>query len=199
MFNALGPDGDRVPAEPGASGTCPACMAALMPKCGQIVAWHWAHHGTPDCDPWAEPDSEWHLGWQQRVPRERREVVRGPHRADIVTPGGTVVELQHSAISPAEIEERERFYGRMVWLFDAAEPYDDDRLIIRGQIGQPYDTFRWKHPRKTVAHCRKPVYLDLGGLVLHVCRIYPAAPCGGWGRTATGERFAAWLNGEDDS
>ena len=197
---AMDPDGRRVQATPGADASCPTCTAPLMPKCGQIIARHWSHHGSPDCDPWAEPDSTWHRAWQQRVPRERRELTRGPHRADIITPGGTVVELQHSPISPEEITERENFYGRMVWLFDATEPYAADRLLVRHRHGDrgPYYTFRWKHPRKSIAHCRKPVYLDLGGLVLRVCRVYPAAPCGGWGRLGTVDRFVAWLNGETE-
>jgi hypothetical protein len=64
--------------------------------------------------------TEWHLGWQLAVPPERREVVMGRHRADIVTASGGVVEVQHSSISPDAIEEREAFYGeRMAWIFDA--------------------------------------------------------------------------------
>jgi hypothetical protein len=44
----------------------------------------------------------------------------GPHRADVVTASGGVVELQHSPISPEVIAEREAFYGeRMAWIFDA--------------------------------------------------------------------------------
>lgn len=46
----------------------------------------------------------------------------GPHRADVVTASGGVVELQHSAISPEVITEREEFYGeRMAWIFDATK------------------------------------------------------------------------------
>ena len=64
--------------------------------------------------------TEWHLGWQRAVPPERREVVMGPHRADIVTASGGVVEIQHSPISVDVITEREEFYGdRMAWIFDA--------------------------------------------------------------------------------
>jgi hypothetical protein len=63
--------------------------------------------------------TEWHLGWQRAVPPERREVVMGPHRADIVTATGGVVEIQHSPIPAGVIGEREAFYGdRMLWIFD---------------------------------------------------------------------------------
>ena len=44
----------------------------------------------------------------------------GPHRADIVTASGGVVEIQHSPISVDVITEREEFYGEhMAWIFDA--------------------------------------------------------------------------------
>ena len=46
----------------------------------------------------------------------------GPHRADIVTASGGVVEIQHSPISADVITEREEFYGdRMAWIFDATQ------------------------------------------------------------------------------
>ena len=94
----------------------------LPPECGKINVHHWAHHARADCDPWAEPMTEWHRGWQLAVPPERREVVIGPHRADIVTASGGVVEIQHSSVSPDVIAEREEFYGdRMAWIFDATQ------------------------------------------------------------------------------
>ena len=112
----------RVEAAPGLTGTCPSCGYPCRPKCGQLVIWHWAHHACADCDPWAEPMTEWHLGWQRAVPPERREVVMAPHRADIVTPSGGVVEIQHSPIPPGMIGEREAFYGdQMAWIFDATQ------------------------------------------------------------------------------
>jgi hypothetical protein len=110
----------RAEASPGLKGTCPSCGHPCRPKCGKIIVHHWAHHARADCDPWAEPMTEWHLGWQRAVPPERREVVMGPHRADIVTASGGVVEIQHSPISVDVITEREEFYGdRMAWIFDA--------------------------------------------------------------------------------
>ena len=110
----------RAEASPGLEGTCPACGHPCRPKCGQVNVRHWAHHARTDCDPWSEPMTEWHLGWQRAVPPERREVVMGPHRTDIVTASGGVVEIQHSPIAAGVITEREDFYGeRMAWLFDA--------------------------------------------------------------------------------
>ena len=51
-----------------------------------------------------------------------REVVMGEnneHRADVRLDNSLVIELQHSPISAEMIAERERFYGSMIWLFDA--------------------------------------------------------------------------------
>jgi competence protein CoiA len=163
-----------------------------VPRCGAIVAWHWAHLSQADCDPWAERDSRWHSAWQETVPPERREIVMGPHRADLIAANGWVVELQHSSISAAEISEREGFYGRMVWLFDATACAG--RLSIRHRAGQPYVTFRWMHPRKSVAACQRPVMLDLGGgWVMQVRRFHPQAPCGGWGYLASTEAVRSWM------
>lgn len=191
---ALAPNGARIPATPGASATCPTCQEPVRPKCGQVVTWHWAHVGRADCDDWAERDTAWHRAWQELVPEAQREFVVANHRADIVASDGTFVELQHSSISADDIRERERFYGRMVWIFDAVDAYAEDRLNIRKRPGKPYVTFRWKHPRKTLGACRRPVLLDLGnGWLLNLGRIYLAAPCGGWGRLTRRADVHAWL------
>lgn len=105
-------------AAPGVQAVCPSCQQTLVPKCGQIVAWHWSHK-QKDCDLWSEPESEWHLNWKQSFPAEWQEVVIGAHRADVKTPS-TVIEFQRSAISANELREREEFYGKMVWVIDAS-------------------------------------------------------------------------------
>ena len=157
------------------------------------MVWHWAHHARADCDPWSGPMTEWHLGWQRAVPPERREVVIGPHRADIVTASGGVAEIQYSPVSPAVISEREEFYGeRMAWIFDATQPGITVRLSgASGTVG-----FRWKYPRWSIGACRRPVLLDLGkGRVLHLpgwacltgstAVLYTRASIKGWLRDGT--------------
>lgn len=174
----------RVPARPGQRAICPTCGCEVLAKCGRIVAWHWAHASSRECDEWAEPDSVWHRGWQDLFPVEMREIIRGPHRADIVTPAGLVIELQHSSISTDDIRARERHYDNMIWVFDVQGAVSSERLDIRRRAGDtsPYRTFRWKHPRKSIIACRRPVFLDLGGeQLLELGRLYPKAPCGGWG------------------
>lgn len=125
-------------------------------------------------------ETPWHRRSKSYAPPDRREVTIGPHRADIVTPDGTVIELQHSAISPAAIREREAFYRRMVWLFDGRDL--SDRLILYDN--DRYLTFRWKQPRKSIGFARRPVYVDRDDDVLHIRRLYlgfDGEPTGGWG------------------
>lgn len=184
-----------MPARPGRSASCPVCGTPLVPKCGALVVWHWAHLSAGDCDPWAERDSEWHARWQSLVPAERREVCIGPHRADIVTPDGVVVELQSSGLPAGEVDERERFYDRMVWVVDCVEPFEADRLWLEDR--GDYTTFRWRHPRSWVTLPRRPVLLDVGyGLVLYLRKIYPESPCRGWGKLITYDDMRAALNGQ---
>lgn len=112
-------DGERIEARPKTAATCPCCGGEVLSKCGRLVTWHWAHKAK-DCDPWSEPESEWHKGWKNRFPKEWQERVIGNHRADVLTPKG-VIEFQNSQISGTEIAEREKFYGKMVWLINAAD------------------------------------------------------------------------------
>ena len=116
MIYAVAVNGsERIYAQPDRRGQCPGCHASLRPKCGEIKVWHWSHIHVADCDPWSEGESAWHLAWKARVPSACCEVTMGTHRADIVT-AKHIIELQHSSISPAEIHEREAFYGpRLVW------------------------------------------------------------------------------------
>jgi competence protein CoiA len=122
----------------------------------------------------------------------------GPHRADVVVADGTVVELQHSPISPAEIRAREEFYGQsMLWIFDAVQPARSGRLDLRARHsrgGGRYTSFRWRHPRKSVATCTAQVLLDLGDdRLLDVKKLHPDAPCGGWGYLVSASDVRAWL------
>lgn len=205
---------ERRLAEPHARGRCPACLGDVIAKCGPINAWHWAHK-TLDCDTWAEPFTQWHADWQEYFPPDSCEIVIGRHRADVQMPNGLVIEFQHSALSADEIRERENFYaplaegyGGMLWVFDAVDAYEADRLnlrrnfvpserIYRGRrrgrhllTAENYRSFRWKHPRRSILACRRPVWLDLGaGQLLELKKMYPNAPYGGWGYLWTTEAF----------
>ena len=189
----------RAEAAPGARGLCPSCGGIVIAKTGAIMAWHWAHAAN-ECDTWAEPDSAWHRDWQDQFPAAWQEAVIGPHRADIRTPAGVIVEFQHSSLPVADIKERERFYGhRMVWVFDVSGAYQNNRLLLRRKPGGDprYRSFRWKHPRKTVATCDRPVFLDLGcGQLLRLRRYYGGPPTGGWGLLISDSEFVTSIKGD---
>lgn len=185
-------NGHRTQAAPGLRGTCPGCGGVVLAKCGTILTWHWAHEAA-DCDPWSEPESAWHLNWKAAFKRSRTEVVIGPHRADVVTPGGTIVEFQHSPISAEDIQAREQFYGRMVWLFDGRAIRKN--FEMRRKDGN-VRTFRWKHPRKSMWACDKPIYIDFGeDGIFAMRRVYSKVPCGGWGEWLTRQQFIARVEG----
>lgn len=169
--------GERFEANPilkGVTAKCPCCDSEVRPKCGSIVEWHWAHKER-DCDPWSEPESQWHRDWKDSFPSSWNEVIIGNHRADIKA-GNLVIELQNSLISPQTIQDRESFYGNMIWIVNAS----DFALSIREQ--DDYVSFRWKWPRKSWWNSTRPIYFDLGFKgILEVRKIYNEVPCGGWG------------------
>jgi competence protein CoiA len=177
----------RVAARHGLQAVCPGCRAPVIAKCGEIKAWHWSHLATSDCDPWFEPECAWHLAWKRGTPADRVEVVMGPHRADMVCPDGTVIELQHSSLSPAQVRERETFYGRMIWMVDTRDFEKNLNLRDRGN----YVSFRWLWPRQWMFSITKRLIWDFGaGLfegwkedrLFEVRKLYHKVPCGGWGQ-----------------
>lgn len=176
-------DGRTVEATPSTKGTCPGCGAEVRAKCGRIKIWHWAHISA-DCDPWSEPESQWHRDWKACAPIEQREVVMErdgvKHRADAVV-RGKVLELQSSPISVDDIEDRERFYGDMAWLFRVHwqerlkhVPFprawmSSVRAFFAGGVQKigPLG-FQWKRPAQTLLSVTKPMFWDVGGEVWRV-------------------------------
>lgn len=172
MYYATSEAGSRARPRPGASGTCPSCSGAVRAKCGQVNVWHWAHRAGGECDLWSEAMTDWHWGYQSIVPADRCEVVMGTHRADVVTPDGYVVELQHSSVSIDDIRAREAHYGpKMYWLFDAREARAMGRISLCLRA-HGYVEFRWSYGRRSIKACRAHILLDLGeGLTLRVKEI----------------------------
>lgn len=158
-------DADGNMAKPGLRSRCPSCDGELVAKCGHVVTWHWAHR-TADCDPWSEPESQWHLAWKQYFRDEmgaRVEVVMPPHRADIVTKHGTVIELQSSYLPVDQIMAREKFYGRMDWVY---------RVHWADRLSWGPKGFRWKHPAKSLTVHKRPVWWDFGQQTLKRVRLW---------------------------
>jgi len=95
----------------------------MVAKCGPRIIHHWAHRGRRNCDPWWENETVWHREWKNLFPEECREISHVAadgeiHRADIKTPTGIVIEVQHSAMTDLERQSRETFYGNLVWVID---------------------------------------------------------------------------------
>ncbi|MGB3491882.1 MAG: competence protein CoiA family protein [Elainellaceae cyanobacterium] len=165
-------EGEKVKATKRAEAICPLCEQPLIAKCGDIMPPYWSHR-KGDCDPWYEPETQWHLNWKALFPKEEQEVVLPPHRADIKTTRG-VIELQNSPISPQEISERESFYGTMFWIFNCQKQYKNDQFFLDHQSlysdrGLFIYEITWLHRKKSVLTCRKPVLLHLGqGRLLNI-------------------------------
>jgi competence protein CoiA len=116
-------EGKRQEAQPRLSGKCPKCGDAMIAKCGQHKVWHWAHRGTGPCDPWWEPETNWHRAWKNQFPEDWQEKIHWSgdgekHIADVKTESGVVLEFQHSFLARDERESREKFYQKMVWVVD---------------------------------------------------------------------------------
>lgn len=171
--------GERVKSQPGISGKCPLCKEEVIPKCGDIKTWHFAHKAKKDCDSWAEGETSWHINWKNNFPEEWQEVVIGCHIADIKTPHkNNVIEFQNSPISPEEIIERENYYGNMVWVLNGDTLAKNIILRPKGN----YNTFRWKWPPQSWFYSKKKIYIDLNnGEMFLIKKMYPKTPCGGWG------------------
>jgi|SRR5579872_358201 len=177
MLLALDKTGNRIKATPTARAVCDGCKGIVRAHCGALRQWHW-HHEKADCDPWREPETEWHLDWKAKFPEECCEVWESPHRADVRNPSGLVIEFQHSSISTLEIQEREAFWKNLVWVFDAREWFVNFDIRLRPDK----ITFRWKHPRTSLFFARRPIFLDTGTVMFQLTWLSQKVPCGGTGR-----------------
>jgi competence protein CoiA len=166
-------NGKRAEPQPRTRGSCQRCGTETVSKCGSKVVWHWAHKSLLQCDTWWEPETEWHRQWKDRFPSEWQEIVLQDERtgerhfADVRTAGGLVIEFQRSSIDPAEVQAREAFYQKIVWIVDGCKN-EFDKHNFRNMRSQP-DTdglvsFQWHGRSKLFArwHRLKPVFIDFG-------------------------------------
>lgn len=170
----------RVEAQPGLQGQCIFCGQATIAKCGKIKIWHWAHKGKRVCDQWWENETPWHRSWKNHFPVEWQECIHiaendEKHIADVKTIKGWVIEFQHSYINPDERQARSDFYGKLVWVVDAARRKRDkskffESLIKVAALSNPQSLFRgiFKVLSDDCAlfkdwfSCPAPVFFDFG-------------------------------------
>lgn len=115
---------DKIEAAPNVMfATCPCCEEDVIPKCGNIKQWHFAHKSKSDCS--YKPMTAWHYDWQNNFEKKFLEVVqtnpitKEKHIADVKNSDNVVIEFQHSNIKNEEIKSRESFYKKMIWVLDS--------------------------------------------------------------------------------
>lgn len=145
----------NLPTQHGQKSICGCCRSEVFSKTGLEKQWHWAHYTLDACDTWAEPNGEsmWHFKWKQYLRDNygaETEVKIGNHRADAVMPDGMVIELQASPLDAKQIEERERFYGNMIWIY-RADWFNHRHVYFMQQQPEVLQTFhylesKWKPP-----------------------------------------------------
>ncbi|RDC57905.1 competence protein [Pedobacter chinensis] len=115
-------NGERIHAIKGKSAICIGCGQKVFAKCGSIKIHHWAHAFLANCDSWWESETIWHREWKEKFPEHFREVnfyddqLCQFHRADIHTQAGVTIELQNSPIPFNELQSREQFYSKLIWV-----------------------------------------------------------------------------------
>lgn len=106
----------------GMEGVCIGCGGKMIAKCGNLKLHHWAHYVLTKCDSWWETETEWHREWKNSFPAGYREVSfyddnhSEYHRADIHTTSGLTIEFQNSPLSFSELQSREVFYKKLIWV-----------------------------------------------------------------------------------
>ena len=173
MLVAYDKDGNRLYADSGIRYKecfCPVCQEPLKHRVGMHNRPHFAHMPESNCAYGKEKDnkSEWHIRMQNLFPRESMEVrfndeVSGELRyiADIfLADSNTVIEFQHSPISPEDFAKRTKFHltagRRIVWIFDESVQEkefgrlekDNDIMLSRWPHSE-YD-YKWPHQRKVL-------------------------------------------------
>ncbi len=138
-------NGQRQKSQPGLRGTCPECEQAVLARCGEVRAWHWAHGVGSNCDSrWANEGS-WHRDWKNEFPAEWQEfphvdaATGERHWADVQTERGWVLEFQHSPIEPEERRSRDAYYcPKLVWVVDGtARKRDKPQFLKAWEEGKP--------------------------------------------------------------
>lgn len=152
MFVAKDLDGNRIKVEDAVKEVqyfCPTCNAKVEFHNGSIRQHHFKHWKKLKClDNWDHDMSEWHLEWQNHFPVDNQEIIvkddEEIHRADVIC-GKTVVEFQHSKMSPEEFQERNAFYTKhgykIVWLFDLTEEIKNQKIEKTKKAGN----YIWKY------------------------------------------------------
>lgn len=147
MLIAKNEDQESIYAEPKLTAFCPGCGNEVIPKCGKVVMWHWAHKIKSNCV--YEPETQWHLRWKKLaidhgLDIEVKYVADEVYVADAVDEKNKrVIEFQHSSINVRDIIDRCEFYERLGYKIDWVFDYKDKDLHFNGsyyQLGRKNNT-----------------------------------------------------------
>lgn len=155
MLYAIDNDGSKKEALPDSIAYCPHCETEMIPKCGLINIWHWAHKNKyVNCD--YKSETEWHLKWKKLALSFNCdvEVSIGNNIADILNNNSKrVIELQNSSINTKSILERCENYKtegyKVDWLFNLENKYKNDH--IKFTLHDDYIGFRQKWRKRQLS------------------------------------------------
>lgn len=188
-------NGQPTVAAPKAVGVCPGCHTEMVAKCGDIMTWHWAHRPGSDCAYGNDGESGWHMWWKWqfhhaggRVEVSYRSEHGRNHRADAVTVGGLVVEMQHDYLALVDIASREHTYGRMAWIYDGGRFADrlDHGVTVDGTI-----KFNWSGAAPSITKHQRPVLWHVGADVWIVDSLTMRPDGRGWNADGTARNLGS--------
>lgn len=129
--------GQRAEPTKAAKGTCPACGSEMIARICKTKVDHWAHKSKQNCDLWWENETAWHREWKNCFEIEWQEFVHKDeatgeiHIADVTTPHGWTLEIQHSPLDDEERKARNTFYKKIVWVVDGTRRKTDIDQLSR--------------------------------------------------------------------
>ena len=155
---------------------CPICKQPVYARCGEARIAHWAHKSVIDCDPWQEPETQWHRDWKNRfgdMQEQMHEKDGARHIADVKTPDGTIVEFRHRFINGEGQRTRQAFFGEtMFWVVDCAsnlkrvERFKDNRYCLNEEHVSAHEVWSTREAGKcfplTWINCQRFVFFDFG-------------------------------------
>lgn len=170
MLYALNENNEKIEPVSKSKALCPFCKTTVIACTGEIKNKYWRHEKNAPRNCIAakyENEGAWHSTWKRMFGAEFAEVYQTignqSRKADVKLTNGLVIEIQHSPIDTREIQARERFHKKMVWIFDATGPY------AAGRIKFENDYFFWEQPRLSITKCNCPVFIEADfGVLLEI-------------------------------
>lgn len=153
---------------------CPFCEKEVLPcfsQLGKNNYWRHKIDNNNNCLSYQYPnEGMWHKSIKLSWGIEYTEVyiTKGTvkRRADVMLENKLVIEIQNSSINASEIQAREKFYGKIIWLFNAIDAYNNDRITYFN------NEYTWQRPRASIIKCHAPVFIALSeNLIMQIISI----------------------------